>query len=249
MLKVLVVDDETVVRRGIVLGVDWAAMGCVVVGEAANGLEGIQAVERYKPNLIITDVRMPKMDGIEMIRELRCRGCEAHAILLTAYSDFEYVRSALQLGADDYLLKPFRDQELAAAVERVRQKVQERWEKGNDIELPLVKGDKSKYVLKALEYISAHYADSGISITTIANHLGVSEGHLSHVFKKETNYTVVGYLTQYRIHMATKLLRDRNHKVYEVAELVGYKDVAYFGSTFKKLTGVSPSEYQDRCMM
>jgi len=249
VLKVLVVDDETVVRRGIVLGVDWAAMGCVVVGEAANGLEGIQAVERYKPNLIITDVRMPKMDGIEMIRELRCRGCEAHAILLTAYSDFEYVRSALQLGADDYLLKPFRDQELAAAVERVRQKVQERWEKGNDIELPLVKGDKSKYVLKALEYISAHYADSGISITTIANHLGVSEGHLSHVFKKETNYTVVGYLTQYRIHMATKLLRDRNHKVYEVAELVGYKDVAYFGSTFKKLTGVSPSEYQDRCMM
>lgn len=249
MLKVLIVDDETVVRRGIVLGVDWAAMGCVVMGEAANGLEGIQAVERYKPNLIITDVRMPKMDGIEMIRELRCRGCEAHAILLTAYSDFEYVRSALQLGADDYLLKPFRDQELAAAVERVRQKVQERWEKGNDIELPLVKGDKSKYVLKALEYISAHYADSGISITTIANHLGVSEGHLSHVFKKETNYTVVGYLTQYRIHMATKLLRDRNHKVYEVAELVGYKDVAYFGSTFKKLTGVSPSEYQDRCMM
>lgn len=249
MLKVLVVDDETVVRRGIVLGVDWASMGCVIVGEAANGLEGIQAVERYKPNLIITDVRMPRMDGIEMIRELRRRGCEAHAILLTAYSDFDYVRSALQLGADDYLLKPFRDQELAAAVERVRQKVQERWEKGNDIELPLVKGDKSKYVLKALEYISAHYADSGISITTIANHLGVSEGHLSHVFKKETNYTVVGYLTQYRIHMATKLLRDRNHKVYEVAELVGYKDVAYFGSTFKKLTGVSPSEYQDRCMM
>ena len=249
MLKVLVVDDETVVRRGIVLGVDWAAMGCVIVGEAANGLEGIQAVERYKPNLIITDVRMPKMDGIEMMQELRRRGCQAHAILLTAYSDFEYVRSALQLGADDYLLKPFRDQELAAAVERVRQKLQERWEKGNDIELPLVKGDKSKYVLKALEYISAHYADSGISITTIANHLGVSEGHLSHVFKKETNYTVVGYLTQYRIHMARKLLRDRNHKVYEVAELVGYKDVAYFGSTFKKLTGVSPSEYQDRCMM
>ena len=88
MLKVLVVDDEPVVRRGIVLGVDWASMGCVIVGEAANGEDGILAVERYKPNLIITDVRMPGMSGIEMMNELRHLGCRAHAILLTAYSDF-----------------------------------------------------------------------------------------------------------------------------------------------------------------
>ena len=84
MLKVLVVDDESVVRRGIVLGVDWASMGCVVVGEATNGEEGIAAVERYNPNLIITDIRMPHMDGIEMMTELRRRGCRAHVILLTA---------------------------------------------------------------------------------------------------------------------------------------------------------------------
>ena len=77
MLKVLVVDDETVVRRGIALGVDWASMGCVVVGEAANGEEGLLAAERYSPNLIITDIRMPKLDGIEMLRELRRRGCRA----------------------------------------------------------------------------------------------------------------------------------------------------------------------------
>ena len=77
MLKVLVVDDESVVRRGIVLGVDWASMGCVVGGEATNGEEGIAAVERYNPNLIITDIRMPHMDGIEMMTELRRRGCRA----------------------------------------------------------------------------------------------------------------------------------------------------------------------------
>ncbi len=109
MLKVLIVDDEAVVRRGIAFGVDWASMGCVVVGEAANGEEGIAAAEQYSPNLIITDVRMPKMDGIAMMQELRRRGCRAHAIILTAYSDFEYARSALQLDADDYLLKPFQD--------------------------------------------------------------------------------------------------------------------------------------------
>ncbi|MGI5976315.1 MAG: helix-turn-helix transcriptional regulator [Candidatus Limivicinus sp.] len=76
--------------------------------------------------------------------------------------------------------------------------------------------------------------------------LGVSEGHLSHVFKKETSYTIIGYLTHYRIHTAMKLLKDPGRKVYEVAEEVGYNDVTYFSSTFKKLSGMSPSEYQDR---
>lgn len=247
MLKVLVVDDEALVRRGIVLGVDWASMGCVIVGEAANGAEGIAAVERYNPNLIITDVRMPVMDGIEMMNELRRRGCRAHAILLTAYSDFAYARAALQFGADDYLLKPFKNQELVSAIDRVRRKEQELSAMtGLDI-MPLVKGDKSKYVLQATNYIAEHYADTGLNITGIAQHLGVSEGHLSHVFKKETNYTVVGYITQYRIHRAMELLKDRRYKVYEVAEMVGYRDVTYFGSTFKKITGMSPSDYQDRC--
>ena len=247
MLKVLIVDDEALVRRGIVLGVDWAAMGCVVVGEAANGEEGLAAVERYSPNLIITDVRMPKMDGIEMMNRLREKGCRAHVIVLTAYSDFSYARSALQFGADDYLLKPFRDQELTAAIDKVRRKEREQTSLTPQETLPLVKGDKSKYVLQALEDIAGHYADQDISITTIASHLGVSEGHLSHVFKKETSYTIISYLTQYRIHTAMKLLQDCRYKVYEVAELVGYRDVAYFGSTFKRLAGVSPSEYQDRC--
>lgn len=247
MLKVLVVDDESVVRKGIVLGVDWPSMDCVVVGEASNGEEGIAAVERYNPNLIISDVRMPRMDGIEMMTELRRRGCRADVIMLTAFDDFSYVRSALQFGAVDYLLKPFRNQELVAAINRIREKAQSTTAlKPNDL-LPLVKGDKSKYVLEALNYISEHYNDNDISITPIAHSLGVSESHLSHTFKKETSYTIVNYLTQYRIHIAMKLLQDCRRKVYEVAELVGYRDVTYFGSIFKKLTGMSPSEYQDRC--
>lgn len=245
MLKVLVVDDEEMVRRGIVLGVDWAARGCVLAGEAASGEEGLAAAERYSPNLIITDVRMPRMDGIEMLSRLRERDSRAHVILLTAYSDFAYAQSALRLGADAYLLKPFRNEELIAAIDKVRQKERELTDPAPA--LPLVKGDKSKYVLQALQYIARHYADEDISITAVAQELKVSEGHLSHVFKKETGYTVINYLTQYRIHRAMELLRDCRRKVYEVAGEVGYRDVTYFGSTFKKLVGMSPSEYQDRC--
>lgn len=247
MLKVLVVEDEEMIRKGIVLAVDWAALGCVVVGEASNGEEALEAVERYHPTLIITDLKMPKMDGIEMLRRLREQGNQAFVIILTAYDSFAYAQSALRLGAVDFLLKPFHDGELEQAVQTLR----DRLAKGAEQEHPLLpipglkKGDKSKYVLQAMDYIGTHYQDPNISVGAIAQSLGLSEGHLSHTFKKETDYTLLNYLTRYRIHKAMELLRDCRLKVYEVAEQVGYRDITHFSTTFKKLTGVSPSEYQD----
>ena len=118
MIHVLMVDDEPLVRRGIVAGVDWAALGCEVVGEAQSGEEGIELARRLKPELIITDIRMPKMDGITMMNLLREEGCAAHCIVLTAHSDFEYARGALLFGADDYLLKPFDPDRIREALER-----------------------------------------------------------------------------------------------------------------------------------
>ena len=107
--------------------------------------------------------------------------------------------------------------------------------------------EKSKYVREALTYLSEHYNDPDISVSSVARSLGVSDGHLSHVFKKETSYTLSAYLTNYRMHKATELLRDCRVKVYEVAESVGYRDITYFSSAFKKSVGMSPSEYQKRC--
>ena len=250
MLKVLVVEDEEMIRKGIVLAVDWAALDCVVVGEAANGAQALDAVERYDPSLIITDLKMPVMDGLEMLRQLRERGNNAFVIILTAYDSFSYAQTALRLGAVDFLLKPFHDGELEQAVTRLKQRmdrVGQGGEKGSaPLPLPeLKKGDKSKYVLEAMAYIGAHYQEPNIGVAAIAQHLGISEGHLSHTFKKETDYTLLNYLTRYRIHRAMELLRDCRLKVYEVAEQVGYRDIAYFSATFKKLVGMSPSEYQD----
>ena len=250
MLKVVVVEDEELVRKGIVLTVDWAGAGCAVVGEAANGEEGLEVIRRYRPDLIVTDIRMPKLDGIEMLRRLREEGNRAHVVFLTAYSDFSYAQSALKLGAADYLLKPFHDGELEQAVTRLKQRMDRAGQGGEKGPAPLPlpelkKGDKSKYVLEAMAYIGEHYHEPNIGVAAIAQHLGISEGHLSHTFKKETDYTLLNYLTRYRIHRAMELLRDCRLKVYEVAEQVGYRDIAYFSATFKKLVGMSPSEYQD----
>ena len=246
MLKVLVVEDEEMIRKGIVLAVDWAALDCVVVGEASNGAQALEAVERYDPSLIITDLKMPVMDGLEMLRQLRERGNNAFVIILTAYDSFSYAQTALRLGAVDFLLKPFHDGELEQAVTRLKQRMDRAGQGGEKGPAPLPlpelkKGDKSKYVLEAMAYIGEHYHEPNIGVAAIAQHLGISEGHLSHTFKKETDYTLLNYLTRYRIHRAMELLRDCRLKVYEVA----YRDIAYFSATFKKLVGMSPSEYQD----
>ena len=247
MLKVLVVEDEEMIRKGIVLAVDWAALDCVVVGEAADGLQALKAVERYDPSLIITDLKMPNMDGIQMMEALRARGCRAYVIILTAYDSFAYAQSALRLGAVDFLLKPFHDGELEAAVTNLRRRM-EAERSGTAPVLPELKnGDKSKYVLQAMDYIGQHYGDQNISVGEIAQHLGLSESHLSHLFRKETDYTLLNYLTRYRMHKAMELLRDCRMRVYEVAEQVGYRDITYFSATFKKMTGMSPSEFQDTC--
>ena len=121
MNRVLVVEDEEMIRKGIVLTVDWKALDCEVAGEAANGEEGLAAAERLKPDIIITDLKMPKMDGIAMLTELRKRGCTSKVIILTAYNSFSYARSALRLGAVDFLLKPYHDGELEEAILRLRE--------------------------------------------------------------------------------------------------------------------------------
>ena len=134
MLKVLIVEDEELIRKGIALTVDWATLDCVVVGEAANGAEGLEKAEKCDPDLIITDLKMPQMDGIEMLKELRAEGNDVSVIFLTAYSEFSYAQSALKLLASDYLLKPFGDGELEQAMNNAlekRKRTQEKLENSN----------------------------------------------------------------------------------------------------------------------
>lgn len=247
MIKVLVVEDEQLVRKGIVLSIDWASLGCIVVAEASNGLEGIEAVHEFKPDLIVSDIRMPEMDGIKMMHHLREEGNKLAVIFLTAYGDFTYAQKAIKLLASDYILKPFEDGELEEAVLAVRDKILSKRDKTiklKEIDIKLKKSSKSKYVLETIDYISENYSDYDMSVETIAESVGISGGHLSRTFKKETGHTILTYITLYRIHKGIILLEDCRYKIYEVADKISYRDVTYFSSIFKKTVGVSPSEYQ-----
>lgn len=242
MLNVIVIESDEQTRKEIVLSTDWADLGCMVIGEAADGQAGLDLVKACAPSLIITGIQMPNMDGFAFLRRLRSSGDHTPAIILTASDRFEDVRTALRLRVSDYLLKPFDPEELERSIRNLNQT---NADGGLSDPLPdLRTGEQSRYVQEAMNYIGTHFNVSDITVRTVADSLGISEGYLSHVFKKETNYTLLNYLTRYRIQKAMELLRDYRIKVYEVAGLVGYRDTTYFSTTFKKFVGVSPSDYQ-----
>ena len=251
MTKVLIVDDEKYVRMGIKSDTDWALIGCEVVGEASNGLEALEVAENTRPDLVVSDIRMPKMDGIELAEKLIEKYPNVKVIFLTAYNEFEYARQAVRIGVSDYLLKPFSDGELEGSIQRLLHLHPNAPASSSELEeqlIPLKKKEEvsNRYVSAAIEYIEDHYPDSDFSLGALAESMSVSEGHISRLFKAETDISINNYLTKYRIKMAMDYLKDVQVKVYEVAEKVGYQDIAYFSNTFKKLVGKTPSDYQSK---
>ena len=246
---ILIVEDEYLVRQGLTKLVNVAAYDMEIIGQAENGRQAWELIQKQVPDIILTDINMPQLNGIQLASLVRETYPQVHLVFLTGYDDFDYALSAVKLGVDDYLLKPFHDGELEETIARIRSRAQAAAPAAPAAPvLPEGQGpEKSKYVREALTYLSEHYNDPDISVSSVARSLGVSDGHLSHVFKKETSYTLSAYLTNYRMHKATELLRDCRVKVYEVAESVGYRDITYFSSAFKKSVGMSPSEYQKRC--
>ncbi len=248
MIKVMIVDDERFVRMGIVNNTNWQQVGCEVVGEAENGIEGVEKAREVHPDLIVSDIRMPKMDGIEMVTKIRVFLPEVRVIYLTAYSDFAYTQQAIRQGASDYLLKPFEDGELEKAVAKVTAELQPKGAAGDEDLLPLIDDslELNRYVRTAINYIEDHYNHPDLSIGEIAGAMNVSEGHLMRLFKKETEMSVNTYITKYRMNMAMKMLRDIQSRVNEVGVAVGYQDINYFSITFKKLVGMTPTEFKEK---
>lgn len=254
MIRVMVVDDEKYERMGIIRSTDWALIGCEVVGEASNGEDALVIAEQTRPQLIISDIRMPRMDGLKLAEEILKRYPEVKIIFLTAHDEFTYAQQAVKLGVSDYLLKPFDDGELEASVQRLLHLHPNMPAELNELEEKLVPIKLegcigSRYITMALQYIEANYSDRQFSVGKVADSIGLSEGHLSRLFKSETGLSINNYLTRYRMRKAMDQLKDMQVKVYEVADRVGYTDIAYFSNTFKKLTGISPSDYQINGLM
>lgn len=245
MFKILLVEDEDLIRRGLEFKMNWTAVGCVVVGEAASGEEGLKKIEQLHPDIVITDIRMQSMNGLEMLR----RGLELypfHAIILSGYSEFEYAQQAIHLGVTEYILKPIDFDELKTCILKIINLRQQESQSTLDADgpvsqLPDFRKVQNKYAKRMLQFIQGHYAER-ISLTDLSQELNVSCTHLNAKFKVETGYTFHDFLNYYRINRAVELQKAGEFKLYEIAEMVGFSDYKYFNKVYKKYVGYSPNK-------
>lgn len=244
MYKVIIVEDEPIIQKGIHFKVDWLSLNCTVFAIASNGQEGIQLIEKHQPDIVITDVRMPLLSGLDMLKQTKEK-YNYEAIIISGYDEFEYAKRAIQLGVTDFILKPIHFEELHAALTKITEKLRhQKTKKQSSIELaPLLIESKDTYVTNMIQYIQDHYHEK-ISIQDMSEILQVSHMTLHTKFKKATNYTFNDYLNRYRIRKALELMNNSSILIYEIANQVGYSDYKYFSQVFKKYTGVSPSQFK-----
>ncbi len=243
MYKIVIADDEVWIGFGIKKLIHKSGAPFVVIGEAANGIQAYDLVRENKPDILITDIRMPGLNGLELMKKLKEEGILVSVVFISGYAEFSYAREALQMGAFDYLLKPVEEEELTAILEKWRlqkekQKSDSKSEKSQNIEDPRMK--------KILDEIDRNYAGK-LSLGGLAEQYNVSIGYLSTLIRKETGMSFSEYVAQKRMEDAKKLLCREELSIEEVAELSGYHDYFYFIKVFKKYTGKSPSVYRKNC--
>ena len=255
MYQVYIVDDAVLTRKALVMTMPWDQWGCVVVGSADDGEKAFEDIREMEPDIVITDIRMVHVGGLELIGRCRAQGIRSHFIIISGYNEFEYAKAALRMEVLDYILKPIDDEELHGAVEKAVQRIGEsrammaehREQDGESRSLLLEYDEKNinAYLRRALEYVQANYGRE-LSIRDVASYLSISESYLAKLFKVELKITFLEYLTRVRMRRAMELMREKNMPIYEVAERVGYRDYRHFSATFKKLAGVGPKEFQMR---
>ena len=263
MYSVAIIDDEPLIVEGLSKTMAWDKWDCQVIGTACDGMEGMALVREKKPDIVITDINMPKMDGLKMIAGLKSEFPDMQLIILTGYREFEYARQAIGLGVSRFLLKPSRMNELEEAVEtvtgrldRLRYPVPVPMPEKEDV--PAAKetqeetsenseenSEANSFIVKnALEYIRENSQEK-LRLSDVADQVYVSQWHLSKLLNKHTGKTFSDLLNGARMDRSKELLKDPALRICDVAEQVGFQDLAHFSRVFKKLEGMSAGEYRN----
>ncbi len=235
--KVLLVDDEKVIRKGIKKLLEDVITGYEVMWEASNGNEALEIANTEVPDLVITDIRMPEMNGIDFITYFKKRHPSISVIVISGHDDFIYVREALKLGVKDYLLKPISRSDLASILQNI--------DNESSVKEGLSDPGESANISKIKDVIKKNL-EKEITLHFISNALNLHPNYISQLFKQQTTIKLSDYIMQQRIDKSKELLTQTNLKIYDISYLVGYTNSKHFSVVFKKAVGVTPYQYRHR---
>jgi two-component system response regulator YesN len=251
MLKVLIAEDEDIIRKGLAYTVDWLSIGYVLVGEACNGEEGVEKILELQPDVVLADIMMPKLNGLEMIRKAQER-VSFKSIILTSYAEFDYAREAIELKAYEYLMKPVDVDKLKETMTKLRLEIEAEQEKdliiqqrNQAIDMELFSNYElytNPYVRKVIDIIKERYMEK-LSLESLSDELMVSSSYLSRKVKEETGHTFLDFLNMYRVVQAIRLLKEGIYRVYQISDMTGFTDYKHFCTVFKRYTSCSPTEF------
>ncbi|MGX7073398.1 response regulator transcription factor [Falseniella ignava] len=237
--SILIVEDEYLVRQGLAKLVNFTAYDMEIMGQAENGRQAWELIQKQVPDVILTDINMPQMNGIQLASLVREKYPQTHLVFLTGYDDFDYALSAVKLGVDDYLLKPFSRQDIEEMLGKIKDKLDKEGQQSQvqDLLAPKPEGNLA-------QTIQEHLSDSQFSLKSLAGELGFSPTYLSSLIKKELGLPFQDYLVRERVKKAKLLLLTTDLRIYEIAEQVGFEDMNYFTQRFKQIAGMTPRQYK-----
>jgi two-component system response regulator YesN len=219
-----------------------AELGVVCIGELNDPVDALVQCRELRPDIVVTDIRMPEVDGLELVRGLMRAGCAAEVVIISGHDDFACARQALQLGVVDYLLKPVNAGEPNSVLSRARDRVY-RGRGLRDAPVRALIDARHPRIRAALRWIVEHFCEN-VGLTEAAAHVGMSPTYFSEIFKREVGRGFSDYLTELRIGEACRLLERGDLQIQEIAARIGYHNPNYFSRVFHRIVGRTPSEYE-----
>lgn len=238
MYRVLIVDDEKAIREQLPLTFEWVQYGFRVVGTAANGQLACNLLPSLQPDLILLDIRMPVMDGLQFLQWLHSSVYKhISVLLLTGYSEFDYAVTAMRYGARGYLTKPLDEEEIADYLLDIASDLDMKSSEASEL------SENIGIAEEAAAYIDEHFAEP-LTVSSVAASLYVSPSHLGQTFRKAKGITFRQYLRNARLRRAQTLLECTNLHIYDIAHRVGFSESKYFVVCFEEQIGLSPVCYR-----
>ena len=238
-LKVLLADDEYTIREGFKQLFDWEKHGCSLVGEARDGKEALEKINTLKPDIVIIDISMPVVNGLEVIRTARKNAGHTAFVIVSGYDDFSYCQEALRLKVEAYLLKPVNFEELNQIIDSLKIKLGEM----DMLEDPAAAGKEGKLIRDMTDYLIEHL-DQEISLKILGEEFLLSPNYISRLFRDELGVNYLAYLTHLRIERAKRFLLNTDMGIAEISEAVGFKDYRTFTKVFKHYESVPPTQFR-----